>query len=171
MSLLYPDLYLPHVTAITTRHLHRLGVRALILDVDNTLATHGNPQPGEGVLDWLRGMSAAGVPMMLLSNNYPRRVKPFAGALGLPFTAIAAKPLPIGFWRAQAKLDVPKHEIAVVGDQLFTDVLGGRLYGAATILIQPIMPEKTWMFKLKRRLERNILKRYYISQREKGSIK
>ncbi len=160
MRLLYPTLYLPSIACLQPEQLQRWGVRGLILDVDNTLTTHDNPVPHPEVQRWLEVMRQAGVSMIILSNNHPPRVKPFAELLGLPFTADAAKPLPKGFRRAARELNLPKEQIAVVGDQIFTDVLGGNLFGAKTVLLQPIQPESTWFFRLKRRLEKGILRNY-----------
>lgn len=160
MSLLYPTLYLPSITRLQPKQLERWGVRGLILDVDNTLTTHDNPQPHPEVLLWLEQMRSAGISMMILSNNHPPRVEPFAELLELPFTADAAKPLPKGFRRAAARLGLPREQIAVVGDQIFTDILGGNFFGTKTVLVEPIQLEATWFFRVKRRLERSILRNY-----------
>ena len=160
MSLLYPTLYLPSITRLQPKQLECWGVRGLILDVDNTLTTHDNPQPHPEVLLWLEQMRSAGISMMILSNNHPPRVEPFAKLLELPFTADAAKPLPKGFRRAAARLGLPREQIAVVGDQIFTDILGGNFFGTKTVLVEPIQLEATWFFRVKRRLERSILRNY-----------
>ena len=80
--------------------LRQYGIRGLMLDLDNTLTTHDNPAPAEGVLSWIGVMRQAGIAMMIVSNNRPHRVQPFAAALGLPFVAEGAKPLPRGFRQA-----------------------------------------------------------------------
>ena len=161
----YPDVYLRSVTALTARRLRDLGIRGLILDVDNTLTTHDNPVPRPDVLRWLDGMRAAGIKMIILSNNSPARVRPFAEILGMDFAADAAKPLPGGYRRAAAKLGLGGKELAVVGDQIFTDVLGGNLCGFKTVLVKPMQPEDTRFFRLKRRLEKGILKIYANNRR------
>ncbi|MGI6403156.1 MAG: YqeG family HAD IIIA-type phosphatase [Oscillospiraceae bacterium] len=165
MSFFYPTLYLQSIACLQPAQLQRWGVRGLILDVDNTLTTHDNPVPHPEVLIWLEQMRSAGIAMIILSNNHPPRVKPFAELLGLPFTADAAKPLPKGFRRAARDLNLPKDQIAVVGDQIFTDILGGNLFGAKTVLIKPIQPESTWFFRLKRRLEKGILRKFHVKNK------
>lgn len=160
MSVFFPTLLHRRVTDVTKAQLERLGVYALILDVDNTLTTHGHPEPAEKVMDWLEEMRSAGIKLIILSNNKEKRVQPFAQRLGLEHTSRAAKPLPVGFWRAARRLGLPPARIAVVGDQIFTDILGGNWFGAATILVEPIRPETGWVFRLKRRLEVRILRRY-----------
>lgn len=160
MSLLHPTLHLKSITGLSLRQLERWGVKGLILDVDNTLTTHDNPVPHPQVLLWLERMSRRGISMIILSNNHPGRVQPFAQLLELPFTANAAKPLPQGFGRAAAELALPKEQIAVVGDQIFTDILGGNLFGVKTVLVEPIQPESTRFFRWKRWLERGVLRGY-----------
>ena len=107
--------------------LRQYGIRGLMLDLDNTLTTHDNPAPAEGVLSWIGLMRQAGIAMMIVSNNRPHRVQPFAAALGLPFVAEGAKPLPRGFRLAQKRMQLPFSQLAVVGDQIFTDILGANL--------------------------------------------
>ncbi len=156
--LLRPTLMLHRIHAITPELLSRYGITALLLDIDNTLTTHGHPQPAAGVLSWLEGMKAQGIELILVSNNTDERVSPFAQALGLPFVAGAAKPLTKGLREALERLGCPKHKAALVGDQLFTDILGGNLFGIKTILLEPIQPEGGFFFTFKRRLEKPILR-------------
>ncbi len=160
MSIFYPTIDVRVVCEITLELLDRLGVKALILDVDNTLTTHDNPTPSQGVREWLAEMRQAGIPMMIVSNNHYERVKPFADLLGLPFVEDGRKPLPSGMRRAARSMGVSPGEIAVVGDQVFTDILGGNLFGAKTILVQPIELEDKLFFKCKRFLEKGVLRHY-----------
>jgi HAD superfamily phosphatase (TIGR01668 family) len=150
------------VSDITPEVLNGLGVRALLLDVDNTLTTHNNPVPDSDALKWLAEMKKAGILVCLASNNRVRRVRPFAEGLGAGYVANACKPLPVGFFRAARRLDLPAKSFAVVGDQIFTDILGGNLFGARTILLEPIEFETGPFFKLKRMLEKGILKKYRL---------
>jgi len=161
VSVLFPDHYLKSVTSLTPALLKRWGIRGLILDVDNTLTTHGSPDIDGGVQRWLAAMREHHIKMTILSNNTLRRVQPFAKALRMGFIASGAKPLARGFERAAAKLSLAKNEIAVVGDQIFTDVLGGNLWGAKTVLVKPIRPETTTRFRIKRRIEQEIILRLY----------
>ncbi|WRS27922.1 YqeG family HAD IIIA-type phosphatase [Oscillospiraceae bacterium MB08-C2-2] len=168
MSVFYPTVLQKRVYCIDKPLLERLGVTALILDVDNTLTTHDNPVPHERVLDWLREMKEQGIGLIILSNNNPERVRPFADMLGLPFAANAAKPLPGGYRKAIQRLGVPSHQTAVVGDQIFTDVLGGNLAGIKTILVEPMEFEDKGFFRLKRRVEKGILRRYRKGRKQRG---
>jgi len=148
------------VMDITAEKLADIKVSALILDLDNTLTTHNNPKQDPAVLEWLAYMRKSGIKMTILSNNTKKRVLPFARELKLDFIAVGLKPLPFGYARAIAALGVPKKNVAVVGDQLFTDVLGARLYSAKAILVEPFEHETHPLFRLKRKVESKVLKRY-----------
>ena len=160
MSIFYPTIMVRRVMDITAKMLSDMSVSALILDLDNTLTTHNNPRPDPAVLMWLAKMREADIKLIILSNNTRERVLPFAKELRLSFVAVGLKPLPFGYARAVTALEVPKHNAAVVGDQLFTDILGARLYGIKSILVEPFEPESSSFFRFKRKLEAVILKRY-----------
>ncbi len=157
MALFYPAFSVGRVTGLTPEFLDSIGVRGLVLDVDNTLTTHDNPQPFPDIAQWLCEMKAIGIPMLIVSNNHPARVEPFAKILGLDFVADGAKPLSKGFRQAARQLALSPGEIGVVGDQIFTDILGGNLFGAKTILVQPLGPETKAFIRFKRKLERVVL--------------
>ena len=154
MKIFAPRFCFRRVTDLTPAWLERQGLGALLLDVDNTLTTHNNPQVPPEVLAWLDRMKGAGVKLLLLSNNHPPRVAPFAQKLGLDFIADAAKPLGGGVARARQKLGAFSGGIALVGDQIFTDVLCANLAGIPSILVEPMQLEDSWPFKLKRWAER-----------------
>ena len=156
------------VCDITPTMLQHFGIRGLLLDSDNTLTTHDNPRPAEGVLDWIAVMKENGIAMCIVSNNHPPRVKPFADLLGLPFVCEGKKPLSKGFREARAVMGLPWKELAVVGDQIFTDVLGANLKRLKCIFVFPIAHEQTRFFRFKRRMEVPFLPRE-IYQEEKGT--
>ena len=143
---------------ITPEWLAAIGVNCLLLDIDNTMTTHNNPVPAAGVVEWIQAMKAAGVSMMVVSNNNGERVRKFSELVGLEFEGSAKKPLPVGFRRACKRLGVKPRQTAVVGDQLFTDMLGGNLLGAYTVLTVPYQPESSAPFRFKRVLERVVMK-------------
>lgn len=150
------------ILSVTPEILSEMGVTALILDVDNTMTTHNDPKPLDGMYQWLDDMRAHGIKMMIVSNNHAPRVTPFAKLLGLDFVAEGAKPLPVGYKKAAQLMNVPKSEICTIGDQLFTDILGAKLFGIKSILVKPIEPEKSFFFKVKRGLEKPFLPKKYI---------
>ena len=165
MALFRPARQFHRVTDIEPQLLLDMGIRGLVLDADNTLATHHAQTPLEGVPEWLDALRRAGIRLRMVSNARESRCRPFAHTLGLAYTSLGPKPLPFGFWRAARAMGLKRREIAAVGDQLFTDMLGAHLAGVTPLLVEPIEPEKTWSFKLRRRLEKPLLSRY----REIGS--
>lgn len=165
MSIFFPNDRFHRITDISPEKLVKSGFKGIILDVDNTLTTHDNPAPGEGVMDWLAAAKSAGLKLMILSNNSPERVTPFAKMLGLEFEANGKKPLPHGYKRTLAKMELKNSETLTIGDQIFTDVLGARLAGVYCIFVDPIEPEKTTFFKFKRWLEKPILAAYERSKK------
>jgi len=119
--------------------LRRAGVRLLLADLDNTLAPYGAALPSPEVREWERQLREQGVQLFILSNNRkPDRARIFSQALGVPFLGHAGKPKPGGFRRAMEQMGCTPKETAIVGDQLFTDILGGRLAGVTTLLVEPI---------------------------------
>lgn len=168
VSVFYPSVMLRRVSDISPEQLKLLGISALILDVDNTLTTHNNPMPDTDVLKWLAVMRENGIKLVIASNNSGARVNAFAKKLGLDYVARAAKPLPIGFWRVAKRMGLSAKSFGVVGDQIFTDTLGGNLFGAKTFLVQPMQPEKGPFFKLKRKIEVPIIKAYLKTTKRKG---
>ncbi len=165
--MLFPKKMVHRVTDISPEYLQQQGIAGLILDIDNTLTTHDNPIPSEGVAHWLELMREGGMKMIVLSNNHGPRVEPFAKILGLDYMAEGKKPLTSGFKRCAAALGLKKEQLCIIGDQIFTDVLGGNLYGCHSILVEPIQPEKTAFFKFKRFLEKIILAFYPKEKRPK----
>lgn len=156
-----PTFWLKNVMQIDRRFLRKNHVRALVLDMDNTLSMHGDPAAEDGVLEWLDEMRRLGVKMRVVSNNNSRRVAPLAKALGLEYTANGAKPLTFGVNRAVKAMGVRKRETLVVGDQIFTDVLAGNFAGIRTVLVEPFHLENKWTFRLKRRVESLVFHRDY----------
>lgn len=147
------DIALRSVLGITPDLLKNNNIRGLLLDLDNTLTTHDNPRPADGVLDWIALMKKNGISMVIVSNNHFERVKPFAEMLGLEFVCEGKKPLWDGFNRAQKQMNIPFENLAVVGDQIFTDVLGANFRRVKCIYVAPIEHEKKGFLKFKRKIE------------------
>lgn len=164
MSLFHPDLLKNSITEITYDDLQRLGVRGLLLDVDNTLTTHGSQVLTSAISEWLENMKRMDIALTIVSNATSKRVEPFARRVGLKFISFACKPLPIGFIRAAKRLGIPRRKCAAVGDQTFTDIIGARLAGVRSIQLLPILPERQPLLRFKRRFERYIIAGYRRKQ-------
>lgn len=158
MALFYPTMYRQRITDVTVEDLNRLGVRGVLLDIDNTLTTHDNPVLDERVAAWIDTMRQAGFSLVVMSNNCDERVRPFAQAIGLSYQARAAKPLPRGYRAAARAMGLPAIRCVAIGDQIFTDILGANLSGMKSVLLEPIEPEIEQKFIVfKRRFERVVL--------------
>ncbi len=151
-------IYLDNILELTPKNVDELDIRGIILDVDNTLTTHDNPTPIEGIFDWIDSMKNAGVKLIIVSNNTPERVSPFANVLGIDFVPDGKKPLSKGFKVALKRLNLPKSQVLAVGDQIFTDILGANLFKIKSVHVKPIELEKTAFFKFKRFLEKPFLR-------------
>jgi len=170
-SLLKPDAHVTSVTVLTPAWLAERGVRALLVDLDNTLAPWRSRDPAPEVRAWVRSLQSAGVGVCVLSNSrVPRRVAYVAADLGLPHVAWAGKPRRSGFRRALSALGVARpSEAAVVGDQLLTDVVGGNRIGAVTVLVRPVSPREFIGTRCIRPLEQWILRRCGMEAPDDGA--
>lgn len=164
--LLKPNIKLNRITDISPELLKSYGISGLILDVDNTLSTHHGQKLTDGLEDWLALMRKDGISLAVLSNSKEKRVKPFAEKINLPYVSLGLKPLPFKFSKALKILKTGRKNTAIAGDQIFTDTLGGNLFGVTTILLDPIKPETSARFKFKRKLERAVFKIYKIENTE-----
>ena len=133
-----PDRFAPRLHDVPHEELEAAGIRGLIVDLDNTLLGFRETELGAEHISWVARAHERGFRIVMLSNNQSGRVNQLAAQLQVECIPNALKPLPFGFLRAKRRLDMRRHEIAVVGDQLFTDVLGGKLCGLYTILTEPI---------------------------------
>ena len=156
MALQLPTLATKRLLDITPELLHTMQVRAILLDVDNTLSHHGSQTPFAGSIQWVNEMREAGFQLIIVSNNTQARITPFAGQFDLPFIWRACKPLPIGYVKAAKRLGVRHRETVIIGDQVYTDVVGANLIGMRSILVEPVEEEHGWSFRVRRHFERKV---------------
>lgn len=149
--MLFPRAVLPSLLHLTPTWLQERGLRGIILDLDNTLLPYGEEELPSAHRAWLESLKTE-VPVYLLSNALPERFARVQKALGLPGHAPALKPW-LGFRRALKALGLPAGQVAVVGDQVFTDVLGGNLVGAYTVLVPPLREKEHFYTRFIRLLE------------------
>lgn len=136
-----------------------LNKKAFILDLDNTITEwNSNNITGE-VLDWFRLIKQKDFKACILSNNGEQRVVKVADQLGIPFVHRAQKPRRGAFYRAMALLEVTPEQTVVIGDQIFTDILGGNRAGLFTILVVPLDKKEFAGTKISRMMEYFVLKR------------
>ncbi len=139
MALFRAGFLADNIYEISGAALGRRGIRLLLADLDNTLVPYGVPLPDEKLKSWRDELAAHGVTLFILSNNrHESRPRTFAQALDVPYIGHAGKPKTASFVKAMEQMGVAPEQTAIVGDQIFTDVLGGNRAGVATILVKPI---------------------------------
>ncbi len=156
-----PDMIAASVVEVDLEALRARGIDALFLDLDNTLVLWRSQEVREDVAEWIRRARDTGFRLCIVSNAATvKRVRPVAGILGLPFFVRAGKPRSRGFRRAAALLDVPAERSAVIGDQVFTDVLGGHRAGMLAVLVSPMDRRREFISTRCMRLLERIFHRY-----------
>jgi len=156
--MLRPDRYAPRLHDIPLNELSAAGIRGLIIDLDNTLVGFRGTELAAEHITWIEEARDRGFAMVMVSNNFSDRVHNIAGQLRIGCVPNALKPLPFGFMRALEHLGLPRKQVAVVGDQYFTDVLGAKLCGNLyTILTEPIEKHDFPITSMFRFLERFVL--------------
>lgn len=168
-TLLRPDERVASVHDVTPAWLAERGVDGLLLDLDDTLLAARADRVPDAVYGWLRGLLTAGVRVVILSNGERERVRAVAEAAGVPALHLAGKPFPHAFRRGLKLLGVPAERAAMLGDQLFTDVLGAKRAGIRAFLVVPLSPGKLPHTRLARRLERWVLGRLDGEEARHGS--
>ena len=160
--ILTPEYVFRRIESISPEFLARHGIRALVLDVDNTLTADNSQVLEPSVQAWLDQMRAADIKMTIVSNNTAKRVRPFAERIGLAWVPLACKPFTLGLRVARRRLGVAKNEMAMVGDQIFADRMAAGLYGCPCLFVLPRTDhDRNKFVVLKRRYEPYWINKYY----------
>ena len=159
-DLLTPNYMFGHYYEITPAFLTSIGVRALLIDIDNTLAPYEQALPDERTHAWFDALAANGIKAALVSNNHPPRVERFNATLGLPAYPDSGKPSKRTLLIAMRALGAELGETAMMGDQLFTDSFAGLHMGLPSIIVPPINDKKKLFLRFKRLCERPFLRKY-----------
>jgi HAD superfamily phosphatase (TIGR01668 family) len=136
--MLSPDLYITRVLGIDLDALADRGIDTLLMDLDNTLLPRDTNEVPEELKLWAADVKRHGMRVCLVSNNWHERVTRVAGELGFDLVSKAMKPLPFAFSKALRLCGSTRKHAAVIGDQLFTDILGGKLLGMYTVMVLPL---------------------------------
>ncbi len=156
---LVPDLVVRSIGDINFDRLRKRGITGLIVDVDNTLVSASSRNPDAKAFDWIKKAMQKGFKLCIVSNALKKRVTNIANALGVDYIYRASKPRRRSFLKAKGMMGLKTAEIAVIGDQIFTDIFGGNRAGMFTILVNPINPEELFIIKPRRMLENIVLSR------------
>lgn len=155
--MLQPDLYVDSVFGLDLAELTARGVDTLLVDLDNTLLPRNSGAVSDEARQWAAHAKKLGFRVCLVSNNWHARVESVASELGLELVSKAVKPLPFAFLVALRRLGSRRGRAATIGDQLFTDVLGGKLLGMKTVMVLPLSSSDLPHTVVLRRLERVVL--------------
>ena len=157
---LTPDYMFGHYDEITPDFLRSIGVRAVLSDVDNTLAPSEQAEPDERIVKWLASLRESGITVAFVSNNHAPRIELFNRTLGVPAYPDSGKPGKKTLLRAMAELGVTREETAMLGDQLLTDAFAGKHIGLPAIIVPPIKDKTNLFFRFKRLCERPFIRKY-----------
>ena len=155
-----PEYYFKAFNEASAEFLLGIGVKGIVLDVDNTLEPYENPLPGEHVKAWLSDLRDNGIYAAIVSNNGGERINLFNSELGLPVYYKAKKPFKKNVLNAMRDMGTTKENTVLMGDQVFTDVWAAHNTGIRAILVPPINDKRDIFTKFKRLLEKPILKKY-----------
>lgn len=159
--LLTPDYIFPTFADITPDFLLSHGIKALVIDVDNTLAPYEQELPDQKTVDWFKNLSENGIKAALISNNKPERIEKYNALLFLPAYPDSKKPSTKAILKAIEEMGATLDSTAGLGDQLLTDTLAVHRLDMISIIVPPIKDKKTLFFRFKRLLEKPFIARYY----------
>ena len=129
MNIFAPNYYVQSFKTLNIRKLHDHGIQLLLCDIDNTLVAYDEEVPSQDVVDFIHKLKMNGIEVALCSNSPSSRGKTY------PFSC---KPFPFCFKKAMKDHGLKASQIAILGDQMYTDILGGNIWGLYTILTAPI---------------------------------
>jgi len=142
---LLPDYMTPALTNLPPVFFQSRNIRLVLLDFDNTILPYTTNSPSYAVINWIRAMQEAGIPLCVVSNSRKSRAKDFCRMYDIGCLTSAGKPFGKGIARALHRYQVPKEQAVLIGDQIFTDTLGANLAGVTSILVKPIHNHNIWL--------------------------
>lgn len=157
---LRPDIMADSLNELSAATFKDRGIEGIIIDLDNTLTNWNERFITDDVCSWVKMLQSQGLRFCVLSNSGRKRIKETVKVLGISYVPNALKPRKRGFLQAMQKLNTKPNNTAVIGDQLFTDVLGGKRLGLMTIMIKPRNKREFLGTKLIRRVEKIFLSKF-----------
>ena len=161
----YPKIYLKNVKQLPISFLKKNKIKGIILDVDNTLIDYYENLI-DGVDKWCIDLKNQGIKFCIASNsNKENKIKKVSEKLNIPYVFFAKKPLKVGLIKAAKIMGLEEKEVAVVGDQIFTDILGANRCKMFSILVEPIKEKDMLITRIKRPIE-NFIKKSYLKNKD-----
>ena len=167
-DLFRPKEYVSSIFDIDYNELWDKGIRGLLFDIDNTLATYDAPAPNQLTEELVKELREAGFSIWIISNGKKERVLSFANRLAVPAIWKARKPFPTGIGQIRKQMKLGPEQIAIIGDQLFTDVCAGNMGKIYSILVKPISEERDeWITRIKRSTEKRVILKMNLNLKSK----
>lgn len=151
-----PDIYQKSLLDVHFNKLKESGIKVLLIDMDNTILKYKEKEVDQALKQLLLALKTQFTVIVFSNATYPK-VKRVSESLQLPFFAISMKPTTIGFKKVFKKYKVEPEEVAIIGDQIMTDIKGGNKAGVTTILIDPLMEQESVFTKANRKKEKKIM--------------
>ena len=142
---LLPEAIFQKLTDISPAYLHEQGIGLLMLDFDNTMLPYTSKLPTQELLNWIDGMKLSGIRLCVVSNSKKDKAAGFCKTHNIPCIKHSRKPTGKGIGQCLERFGIPPQQTALVGDQIFTDVLGANLAGSMSILVRPIHMHNIWL--------------------------
>ena len=165
----FPDRYVNRITDLDSDFFTKEDIKGVIIDVDNTVIDV-KKNLIDGLVEWRDELKAKGIDVVILSNTIDKiKVSKIADLLDVDYFTFGRKPNTGGFMKAKRHLELDVENIAVIGDQIFTDVLGANRAGMLSVLVNPLHEHNDYFItKWKRPLEEKVLTKYlkYIEEKE-----
>lgn len=154
-----PDVYQKSIYDINYKKLLNQGIKCIMFDLDNTLVPPNVKEPTTKVIELFNNLKKMGFRLIIFSNSPKKRVEPFKNVLEVDCSASSRKPFKTKFLKVLSDYNYTITEVAIIGDQIMTDILGGNKIGILTILVNPVSKHDMILTKFNRILERIIIRR------------
>ena len=157
----YPDKTAENVFELDEKFYKQNGIRGVIFDIDNTLVTHPTITPPDEIKKYFEFLKNIGIKAAIVSNNYTERVEPFCKELNVPYIARAWKPFKKNLKTVLKEFSLKEKEVCLVGDQIFTDIYGGKRMKFFTVLVTAVGENETGFVAFKRIFEKMVMNEYF----------
>lgn len=162
-----PDMYQKSIYHIDYERLANDGIKCLLFDLDNTCIPYKDNEPNKKLIELFEDLKDMDFKIIIFSNATKRRIAPFKKILNVDCLAMAGKPRKKNFLKVLKLFNYNLSEVAIIGDQLYKDILGGNRVGIKTILVNPMSLDDYLITKL---IFRKLEKKKYRYLAKKGLL-
>ena len=159
MEVYVPDMYQKSIYTIDYQKLYNRGIKCLLFDLDNTIVPIKMKTPSKKIKNLYNDLKEKGFKIIIFSNSGKSRLKPFKDELEVDCSASSMKPFKKKFLKVLDEYGYQINEVAIIGDQLLTDIFGGNKIGITTILVNPVGKKDLFFTKINRCIEKSIMKK------------